>query len=312
MDCVDIKVGFSCNNDCLHCVTADKRKFGDLAGIKIQEEIAFYRDHTEALLVITGGEPTLRPDLPDLVKQARQIGFTRIELQTNGRKLADEKLARSLAEAGLTSALVALHAPRPEIHDQIVKRRGAFSETAAGMRNLIANRVVVRINTVVSKLNLQYLETLVPFLSAHFPEVHMAQLTFPHPNGNAYKNFKLVIPRLGETAQVVLHILRKGLRQEIWFGVEAIPPCHLPGFERHNIDLHPRQVAGSDMGSGFPEGRIPLYSEALRKEKRKGKQCASCSLDSICDGIWKEYAQKFGTEELSPLSHLDPQYLIEK
>lgn len=55
MDCVDIKIGFSCNNDCLHCVTADKRKFGDLAVARIQEEIAFYQKHTEAVLVITGG-----------------------------------------------------------------------------------------------------------------------------------------------------------------------------------------------------------------------------------------------------------------
>ncbi len=139
----------------------------------------------------------------------------------------------------------------------------------------------------------------------------MGQLTFPHPNGNAYKNFKLVIPRLKETAQVVVNTLRQGLRQEIWFQVEAIPPCLLPSFEKHTVDLRPRQVTGSDMGSGFPGGRVPLYREALRKEKRKGKQCASCSLETICDGIWKEYAEKLGTEELCPVSQLDPDYLIE-
>jgi len=55
MDCVDIKVGFGCNNDCLHCVAADKRKFGDLSAARIKEEIAFYQKHTEAILVITAG-----------------------------------------------------------------------------------------------------------------------------------------------------------------------------------------------------------------------------------------------------------------
>lgn len=175
----------------------------------------------------------------------------------------------------------------------------------------MANRVTVRTNTVISKLNLQHLEAMVPFLAGQFPELRMAQLTFPHPNGNAYKNFEQVIPQLGEAARVVVHTLRKGLRQEIWFLVEAIPPCLLPGFEKHNIDLRPRQVMGSDMGSGFPDGRVPQYREALRTEKRKGKQCALCSLGTICDGIWKEYAEKFGTEELSPVSHLEPEYLIE-
>ena len=311
MDCVDIKIGFSCNNDCWHCVTADKRKFGDLAAARIKEEIGFYQKHTGAVLVLTGGEPTLRPELPDLVKQAREMGFTRIELQTNGRRLANVPLARSLAEAGLTSALVALHGPNQEIHDLIVRRQGAFAEAIAGIHNLIANRVTVRTNTVISKLNLPHLEAMVPFLSGQFPELRMGQLTFPHPNGNAYKNFEQVIPQLGEAARRVVHTLRQGLRREIWFLVEAIPPCLLPGFEKHSMDICPRQVMGSDMGSGLPEGRVPQYREALRAEKRKGKQCGSCSLSPICDGIWKEYAEKLGTEELSPVSHLDPEYLIE-
>jgi len=311
MDCVDIKVGFSCNNDCLHCVTSDKRKFGDLSAERIKEEIAFYKKHTEAVLILTGGEPTLRPELPDLIRQARQLGFTQIELQTNGRRVADEHLARKLAEAGLTSALVALHGPNQEIHDLIVRRRGAFAEAIAGMRNLIANRVTVRTNTVISKLNLPHLEAMVPFLSSQFPELRMAQLTFPHPNGNAYKNFEQVIPQLGEAARRVVHTLRKGLRREIWFLVEAIPPCLLPGFEKHSMDIRPRQVMGSDMGSGLPDGRVPQYREALRAEKRKGEQCGTCSLSSVCDGIWKEYAEKLGTEELSPVSQLEPEYLIE-
>lgn len=311
MDCVDVKIGFGCDNDCLHCVTADKRKFGDLPAAKIREEIAYYRNHAEALLVITGGEPTLRPELPDLIHQGRKRGFTRIELQTNGRRLANERLARTLAGAGLTSALVALHGPHPEIHDPIVRRQGGFAETTAGMRNLIVNGVAVRTNTVISKLNLGHLEAMVPFLAGQFPEVRMAQLTFPHPNGNAYKYFEQVVPQLGEAAQAVVHTLRKGLRKEIWFLVEAIPPCLLPGFEKHNIDLRPLQVTGSDMGSGFPDGRVPQYREVLRMEKHKGKQCALCSLGTICDGIWKEYAEKLGTEDLSPVSNMDPEYFIE-
>ncbi len=311
MDCVDIKVGFSCNNDCLHCVTADKRKFGDLPAARIKDEIAFYQKHTEAVLIITGGEPTLRPELADLIRQARKLGFARIELQTNGRRLANEQLARSLAEAGLTSALVALHGPNQEIHDHLIGRRGGFAETISGMRNLITNGVTVRTNTVISKLNLPHLEAMVPFLSCQFPELRMAQLTFPHPNGNAYKNFRQVIPQLREAARVVVHTLRKGLRREIWFLVEAIPPCLLPGFEKHNMDIRPLQVVGSDMGSGLPDGRVPQYREALRSEKRKGQQCGTCSLYAICDGIWKEYVEKFGAEELCPVSHLDAEYLVE-
>lgn len=311
MDCVDIKVGFDCNNDCLHCVTADKRRFGRLTATRIKEEIAFYKDHPEATLVITGGEPTIRQELAEVIHYARGLGFTRIEIQTNARRLANERLARSLAEAGLTSALVALHAPVAEVHDRITQRAGGFAETTAGMHNLISNRVEVRTNIVISRLNLSHLETMVPFLSGEFPEIKLAQLTFPHPNGSAYTNFDQVVPRLTEAADAVITTLRKGLRQGIWFLVEAIPPCLLPSFEKHNMDLRHLQVAGSDFGSGVPEGRVPDYREALQAEKRRGEQCDRCSLVTICDGIWKEYAEKFGTEELSSVSDLDPDYLLE-
>ena len=137
MDCVDIKVGFACNNDCLHCVTADKRVFGDLTTEGLMREIEHYRAHTDAVLVITGGEPTIRDDLVELVQFARGIGFTRIQLQTHARAASDPALAEGLADAGLTSALVALHAPNAEAHDAITRAPGGFLETTAGMRNLL-------------------------------------------------------------------------------------------------------------------------------------------------------------------------------
>jgi hypothetical protein len=177
------------------------------------------------------------------------------------------------------------------------------------MRNLINNGVSVRTNTVISRLNLTDLGGMAPFLAAQYPEIRLGQLTFPHPNGNAYSNFDRVIPQLTETARIVVQTLHSGLRSEIWFLVEAIPPCLLPGFEKHCIDLRPMHVAGSDFGSGTPGGRVANYRQALQAEKRKGEQCNRCSLAAVCEGVWKEYAAKFGTKELLPVTNLDPDFL---
>jgi len=310
MDCVDIKVGYTCNNDCLHCVTADKRRYGDLSAEQIKREIAFYSDRGEAVLVITGGEPTIRPELVEIVRYARATGFRHIELQTNARALADGDLARALADAGLTSALVALHAPVAEAHDRITQRPGGFAETVQGIRNLVAAGVQVRMNMVISLLNLGSVEEMVPFLAAGLPEVRLGQLTFPHPDGNALANFDLIVPRLAEAAEVVVRTLRRGLRRQIWFMVEAIPPCLLPGFEKHNLELRGLEVVGTDVASGAPDGRITDYRQLLRAEKEKGEQCARCCLGAVCDGIWKQYADRFGTAELRPLSGLDPAYVV--
>jgi len=309
MDCIDIKVGFACNNDCLHCVTADKRVFGDLTTEKLLTEIEHYSGHTQAVLVLTGGEPTIRPDLVDLVAFAHDTGFARIQLQTNARALADPKLADELARAGVDSALVALHGPSAEVHDAITRAPGGFVQTLAGMGNLLSNGVEVGTNTVISRLNLDHLEAMPELLATELPGIEGGHLTFPHANGNALKYFDQVVPPLGQTAEVVVRTLKRGLRGGIWFMVEAIPVCLLPGFEKHSLDITQLEVAGTDMGSGAQGGRVSDYRNVLRADKRKGEQCAQCSLTGICDGVWREYAESFGTDELRPVTDLDPAYV---
>ncbi|MFQ5808241.1 MAG: radical SAM protein, partial [Armatimonadota bacterium] len=207
MDCVDIKVGFACNNDCVHCVTADKRRFGELTAEQIKDEMSFWRRKIDArdgeqvrtVVVLTGGEPTIRPELPELVAHARGLGFAAVELQTNARALGDASLVKTLAEAGLTSTLVALHGPAADVHDAITQQPGGFDETTAGMRHLIDNGIDVRTNTVISRLNVEHLPRLAPFLGDQFPEMRFGQLTFPHPNGSAETNFDRVVPPMADT-----------------------------------------------------------------------------------------------------------------
>ena len=69
----------------------------------------------------TGGEPTLRPELPELVRFAKQLGM-RVNLITNGT-LMTEELATRLAEAGLDSAQVSLEGVTAQTHEKITKAR---------------------------------------------------------------------------------------------------------------------------------------------------------------------------------------------
>jgi len=119
------------------------------------------------------------------------------------------------------------------------------------------------------------------------------------------------VPDLANTAQVVTRCLRNGLRGEVWFAVEAIPPCLLPGYEKHCLDLRQLEVTGTDIGSGAPGGRVEDYRQLMREDKRRGPQCERCSLVSICAGVWVEYAEARGTAELAAVAGLEPDYLLE-
>ena len=106
-------------------------------------------------VTFTGGEPTLRADLVELV-EAAQWFVTR--LNTNGRLLTPE-LCRRLYEASLDSVQVTLYSHDPAIHNALVGAEG-FDDTVAGIRNAVAAGLSVSVNTPLCSLNTDYAATV--------------------------------------------------------------------------------------------------------------------------------------------------------
>ncbi len=106
-------------------------------------------------VTFTGGEPTLRPDLSELV-EAAQWFVTR--LNTNGQLLTPE-LCRRLYAASLDSVQVTLYADNALIHNALVGADG-FDRTVQGIRNAVEAGLIVSINTPLCSMNTDYADTL--------------------------------------------------------------------------------------------------------------------------------------------------------
>lgn len=101
MQRVDMKVGFACNNLCVFCVQGDKRHhYPQRSFEEICQHLKAEYDKGLRAVVFTGGEPTVHPDLVSAVRYARDLGYVSIQIQSNGRKFADEEYLDSLIEAG--------------------------------------------------------------------------------------------------------------------------------------------------------------------------------------------------------------------
>ena len=111
----------------------------------------------------TGGEPTLRPDLPELIAYAKKRRL-RTNLITNGRRCAANGYVERLASAGLDSAQVSLEAADPAVHDVVVGRPGAWDATVRGLAHLKAAGIHVHTNTTINTLNRHHLLPLVDWL----------------------------------------------------------------------------------------------------------------------------------------------------
>lgn len=146
-----------CNQKCLHCYAAGQplSDTPELTTAQWKEILAKLRSANVPQVTFTGGEPTLRADLVELV-DAAQWFVTR--LNTNGRLLTPE-LCRRLYEASLDSVQVTLYSHDPAIHNALVGAEG-FDDTVAGIKNAVAAGLSVSVNTPLCSLNTDYAATV--------------------------------------------------------------------------------------------------------------------------------------------------------
>jgi radical SAM protein with 4Fe4S-binding SPASM domain len=161
---MDLAVTYRCNNDCAHCYNARERNFPELT----TEQWFKIIDRLWALgvphLVFTGGEATLRNDLPELIHHAESNGQI-TGLNTNARRLMDEAYVQKLVDAGLDHVQVTVESCDERVHDEMMQARGAFKQTIAGLKNALGNNLYVMTNTTMLRTNAHTIPDTLDFLA---------------------------------------------------------------------------------------------------------------------------------------------------
>jgi radical SAM protein with 4Fe4S-binding SPASM domain len=161
---MDLAVTYRCQNDCAHCYNARPRTFPELPASDWKRMIDRLWDLGIPHVVFTGGEPTLRGDLPELIAYAERKGQI-TGLNTNGRRLADREYLQSLVDSGLDHVQITLESHDDRVHDSLVGARGAWAQTAAGLRNALDTRLYVMTNTTLLRGNTPQLDQTLEYLA---------------------------------------------------------------------------------------------------------------------------------------------------
>ncbi len=246
-------------------------------------------------LVLTGGEPTVRRDLPTVIAHARVVGYERVQLQTNGRMLCNRPRLQALIAAGLTEVSPALHGPDPASHDELTRAPGSFKQTVRGIRNARALGLPVVLNSVVVKANVRKLPRMAELFARL--DVVSFQLAFVHALGTAGEDITAVMPRFSEAMPWILRALNVGRAAGVRCWTEAVPLCFLPGLEHHASEPRiPRtRIVDAEMV-------VDDYTSTRQQEgKVKGPPCGDCALHGVCEGPWKEYPETYGWDEFRPV-----------
>lgn len=175
---MDLAITYRCNNNCAHCYNARERHFPELPAQKWFEIIDHLWELRIPHVVFTGGEPTLRDDLIDLVSYAQTKGMV-TGLNTNGRRLADKLFVDRLVEAGLDHVQITVESNDPDVHDQMVLAQGAWEETREGLRNAVNSRLYLMTNTTLLSSNAGRLDEILTFLAdEHVPTIGINALIY--------------------------------------------------------------------------------------------------------------------------------------
>jgi radical SAM protein with 4Fe4S-binding SPASM domain len=161
---MDLALTYRCNNACPHCYVARPSTMPEMDTATWKRVLDRVWEAGIPHVCFTGGEATLRADLPELVAYAEQRGLV-TGLLTNGRRLGEATFTQELAEAGLDHVQITVESHAPAIHDGMVAAPGAWEETVQGVRNALAAGLYTTTNTTLTYENVAGIEETVVFIA---------------------------------------------------------------------------------------------------------------------------------------------------
>jgi radical SAM protein with 4Fe4S-binding SPASM domain len=161
---MDLALTYRCNANCSHCYNARPRSYPEMTTEEWRRAIDRLWEIGIPHICFTGGEATLRQDLPDLIAHAHEHGQI-CGLLSNGRLLANRNLVDQLTEAGLDHVQITIESHQAEVHDHMVAARGAWQDTVQGLQNCLATDLYVMTNTTLLADNAPRIGDTIDFLA---------------------------------------------------------------------------------------------------------------------------------------------------
>jgi radical SAM protein with 4Fe4S-binding SPASM domain len=298
---MDLAVTYRCNNDCAHCYNARSRSFPEMDTDQWKQVLDKVWELGIPHVVFTGGEPTLRNDLPELIAHAESNGQI-TGLNTNARRLSDARFLEALVEAGLDHVQVTVESSDEEVHDKMVGCKGALPQTVAGLKNALASPLFVMTNTTMLKTNVKTIPDTLDFLAGlGVPTIGLNALIYSGKGATVGTGLidRELHPLL-ETARSKTEMRGQRL---IWY-----TPTEYCGFDPTSLDLGVKGCTAALYNMCVePDGSVlpcqsyyqPLgnilndpwdsiwnhkLSVRLRERQNLPQKCSDCALVSECGG----------------------------
>ena len=258
-------------------------------------------------VILTGGEPSLHPELPRIARYARDRGL-HVRMITNGWRLADDAFAKEMADAGLSLVHVSVYSVRPDVEERLRGTPGTLEKAFAAVENANRHGIDVNINCVINKLNADHLDENIRHWMTHHPYIrHFVWNNLDPSMGRAEVNQDQYTPRLADF-ELSLHRALKMLHGSgRTFRVEKVPLCYMTDFAWASTETR-KIVKGEERIVHFLDAKQTVRQTDW--EHIYNESCAVCSLRTICGGLF-DRGNAYDPGELYPV-FIDRDAVVEK
>lgn len=301
-----------CNLKCAHCyIDADARadrtqELSDDEALDVLAQIA--EVNSQAVLILTGGEPLLRKDIFSLIRRAADTGFWTV-LGSHGGML-DGEVADKLIDSGLKGVGVSIDSVAAERHNQFRGIPKAWEKTMAAVEVMAAKKLPFLIETTVTRFNKNELAQMATLAVDRGATALNVFFLVPTGRGASLNDLQ---PREYEIALGELAELQERHSGELMINAKCAPQYRRVLWEKDRASTFVRTFHGGGCPAGTyycritPEGNVtpcpymPVVAGNVRetpfselwknapvlrdlREAKLGGRCGDCEFSELCGG----------------------------
>jgi organic radical activating enzyme len=297
---VDVRLSNICNVKCRYCGIDIRGYTFSHKSEQVLELVRAARGLNVEKLIYTGGEPTIRKDLPQLIASAKECGIRHVHLNTNALMFYYREKLVELLDAGLESVGFSLDTVDADLADYIFQHSGAGRVLFAALENLFDLCKEVSCISVITKLNYKCLDDVVRYF-ARMNEKYGATVNlafdFVNPENLAWDNRDEIVPSMTEVAPYVRAALRLAAGLDVNASFRGIPKCILVGMDELALDdyMYIFQLVKTENGA---YEYSTLYRELM---SQLSPGCDRCVHFRMCQGYHPAYSDIYGNGEFKPV-----------
>jgi len=298
----------ACNLKCVHCraCPVDERSPEDMTTEESKTFIDQITSFVKPALVLSGGEPLVRPDVFEIAEYGASKGL-RMLLATNGTMVIPE-VAQRIVDTGIQRVSISIDGANAASHDSFRRIDGAFEQAWRGVANLKAVGVPFQINTTVAKHNIDEIPDILEMAIREGAVALHIFLLVPTGCGKEIADDEMIDPR--EYERILNWFYERSKNVEISLKATCAP--HYFRIMRQRANGHDAITKGclagsavcfvSHKGEVYPCGYLPVSAgnvrrthfktiwddaevfKVLRDEDNLQGKCGRCEFRRVCMG----------------------------